>query len=318
MFASTTIGSFPRSNSLIEAINNHEHEIFTAPQLEAEYARCTREAIQVQESIDTPTDGQLRWDDILTPFAYEIEGMKVGGLIRFYDNNFYYRKPEATGKLSPPKQPVAAECYEKAKTINANVKPVIPGPYTFACLSTNSFYKKKQEFVFALADILASEAKALGQAGAEIIQIDEPSLVFTKISKDDLELARQAINTIAEATSAKLFLATYFGSANKILSRLLDFKVEIIGLDCTIPANVKALEEIDFTKKVCLGMLDARTTKMDSKKKIVAQIKKASKKIDSEKILVSPSAGLGFLPEIKAIEKINLLGEIVKELKSES
>ncbi|MBI5159794.1 hypothetical protein HY992_06785 [Candidatus Micrarchaeota archaeon] len=317
LFPSTTLGSFPRSNSVISSINDCKHEAITLQQLEENFSSATREVLLAQQNagITFPTDGQISWDDLLSPFASKISGMKLGGLIRFFDNNFYYRKPEATSELRAPEQPVAVAYYNKAKATSAAVRPVLPGPFTFADLSTNSFYKSKQEFVSALAGILAREANALEQAGAKVIQIDEPSLVFASISSDDLQLAKQAIETIAKATNAELFLSTYFGSAEKILPALLDFKTSLIGIDCTFPSNVKAVEEIDFTKKLCLGVLDARTTKKDSKKEVFEKIKRAGKSVSPEKLGVSPSACLGLLPYVKAIEKTNALGEITKELR---
>lgn len=320
IFPSTTLGSFPRSNKIISAINDCKHEKISTQQLDEEFARATKEVLQLQQNagIDFPTDGQLSWDDLLSPFASKIPGMKLGGLIRFYDNNFYYRKPEAASELHAPEQPVAPNYYNKAKATSAAVRPALPGPFSFADLSTNSFYKSKQEFVSALAGILAREAKALEQAGAEVIQIDEPSLAFSTISSDDLQFAKQAIETIAKATSAELFLSTYFGSVEKILPPLLDFDVSILGVDCTFASNVKALNETAITKKLCLGVLDARTTKKDSKKEVFEKIKLAGKSVSPEKLGVSPSAGLGLLPYVKAIEKTNALGEIARELRAGS
>ena len=98
-----------------------------------------REVVAEQEAagVDLVTDGQVRWDDILTPFARRIAGFEIGGLLRWFDNNVYYRRPVCKGPVEW-RGPACVEDYKfAASVVTRPVKAVIPGPVTFARLSVD-------------------------------------------------------------------------------------------------------------------------------------------------------------------------------------
>ncbi|MFH0930840.1 MAG: hypothetical protein V1890_02750, partial [Candidatus Zixiibacteriota bacterium] len=90
-----------------------------------------------------------------------------------------------------------------------------------------------------------------------------------------------------------------------------DLPVDIIGIDLVSkPGNLSFILEADLKKELILGCLDARNTKMEDEKEILKLIEKVSKKIPSEKIIISPSCGLEFLPHENALKKLKLLSSI--------
>src|SRR4030088_3076702 len=50
---------------------------------------------------DLVTDGHVRWPDAQTPLAAGLEGFTTPNddLIRYFDNNTYYRRPHVTGPV---------------------------------------------------------------------------------------------------------------------------------------------------------------------------------------------------------------------------
>ena len=100
--------------------------------------RSSRE--QEAAGIDIVTDGHARWDDILTPFARHIAGFEIGGLLRWFDNNVYYRRPICDGTLEW-RGPSSVDAFRvRASVASQPVKAVIPGPVTFARLSVDEHY----------------------------------------------------------------------------------------------------------------------------------------------------------------------------------
>ncbi|MEM4390195.1 MAG: hypothetical protein QXG98_06085 [Candidatus Micrarchaeia archaeon] len=321
MLLTTTLGSFTRPDYLIEAIRGFGKGEVSAEKLEATYRRATRAVImaQVNAGIDIPTDGQLRWDDIVTFFAGRMRGFELNGLIRFFDNNLYYRKPVCTGALAA--EPIAVESYRIARRMNRNVKPVITGPFTLADLSDNKFYKSKREFVLALADIVKREMAALEKEGAPLIQIDEPALVNRKLTDEEWAIASEALEGVLKGARAKTFLATYFGSIRDALPRLLDLPLFGIGIDCiSVPENEKEVlaHAKDFGEKsVGFGCIDARNTRMEDAKKVAARIVRLCRRFPPEKVLLHPSAGLEFLPYVSGVAKLKLLARIARLARKE-
>src|SRR3990172_662880 len=170
----------PKAVNLRRALTRFDKGEITSEGLNQAYrdtiARVVKE--QEQAGLDIVTDGQIRWDDTVTPFARQIEGMEIGGLTRYFDNNFYYRRPRVKGQMAF-KGPATVEDFRLASSLTKRlVKPVIVGPYTFAQLTQDDYYRDIEKFTLELARILRSEAEALEEAGAKLLQIDEPSLCF--------------------------------------------------------------------------------------------------------------------------------------------
>jgi 5-methyltetrahydropteroyltriglutamate--homocysteine methyltransferase len=60
------------------------------------------------------------------------------------------------------------------------------------------------------------------------------------------------------------------------------------------------------------GSLDARTTRMESVGEVVAAIRKVTAMVPAERLMVSPSAGLEFLPRSVAKGKLQRLVEATR------
>ena len=108
MLKTTVVGNYPKitedrtSVNLRRARNRFDLKKITKEELEQAYQDTLKRVIREQEEagVDLITDGQIRWDDLVTPFAKNIQGIEIGGLLRFFDNNVYYRRPIIKSKLS--------------------------------------------------------------------------------------------------------------------------------------------------------------------------------------------------------------------------
>ena len=99
-------------------------------------------------------------------------GFEIGGLLRWFDNNVYYRRPVCVGELEWG-GPSSVEVWRFASSVATKpVKAVIPGPVTFARLSVDEHYGTHEEFVLAIARVLAQEAFELEAAGVRYLQVD--------------------------------------------------------------------------------------------------------------------------------------------------
>ena len=108
MLKTTVVGNYPKITedktqvNLRLTLNKFDQKKITLVELEKAYQETINRVIAEQEEagLDIITDGQIRWDDLVTPFAKNIDGFKIGGLLRFFDNNVYYRRPVVKSKLS--------------------------------------------------------------------------------------------------------------------------------------------------------------------------------------------------------------------------
>jgi 5-methyltetrahydropteroyltriglutamate--homocysteine methyltransferase len=311
----TVVGNYPkipnrpRPARLRRAIAQLDRGEITRDDLARVADEVTIEAIQeqVDAGIDLITDGQIRWEDDQTYIMRALKGVEIGGLIRYFDTNTYYRQPEVVAPVAW-QGPILVRDYEFAVEHSAKpVKPVLTGPYTLAALSLDKHYGGVRKLALALADELRSEVRALAEAGASLIQISEPAIV---LRKDDVDILCEALARLLDGIDAEIALYTWFGDLNGILPRLLDLPVDTIGLDFARgPDNWEALKGVRFDKKLGLGIVDARNTKLETLDQIDDAIRRVSEFVPPERLYVNPTAGLEYLPREAAFEKLKRMVE---------
>lgn len=320
----TVIGSYPKvwegkdGTKLIGAISKYQKGVISNDRLNDIFDEVTRHTIEEQEKIgiDIITDGQIRWEDIVTHLAKDISGFKINGLNRFFDNNVYYRRPVVTKRLSKSKDLIVDEArFAKSCVKKSKLKSVLCGPYTFSRLSENRCYRSENKLILDIARLLNEEVKRLESIGIEYIQIDEPSLAYEP--PDDIRCIIEAINIVFDGClSAKKALYIYFGSvSNRVLSKLLRCDIDILGLDalCDNVDIIKLIKGSDFTKELGFGCVDARNTKIENPDALKLLFDRVSRVISPDRVYVGPNCGLEFLPHDRAVAKLNNMVRAVKE-----
>ena len=315
----TVVGSYPKPPRegqpfvLRRTLHDLEAGVATAADVRRAQDDLVREVIAEQEAagVDLVTDGCARWDDLLTPFAAHMAGFEVGGLLRWFDNNVYYRRPVCVGSVEW-RGPASVEVYRFAASVASRpVKAILPGPVTFARLSVDEHYRDHESFVLAIARVLAQEAFELQAAGAPVIQIDEAALLG---APEDLELAGRALGVITGELDTETLLVTYFGDAKRLGTELFRLPVEGFGFDLVAgPENAELIRQRP-NGKVQAGIVDARNTKLEPTEEVVRVIEGLARAVPPDSLLVSPSAGLEFLPRDKARAKLQRLSEAVERV----
>ncbi len=315
----TVVGSYPKppdegeTFKLRKTLHALERGEATVDDLRAAQDELVTAVIREQEAagIDIVTDGLVRWDDILTPIARQTAGLEIGGLLRWFDNNVYYRRPVCVGPIEW-RGPSTVEAFEFAKSVATHdVKAIIPGPVTFARLSVDEHYDNHQDFVLAIARLLAQEAFELEAAGCKHIQIDEPALLD---APEDLDLGAEALYVVTgELNEAETTLATYFGDIKRLGPQMFEYPVDYFGLDLVAgQENFQLLELLPAEKKLQAGIMDARNTKLETAEELGRVIEMLLPKITEDRLRLAPSAGLEFLPREKARAKLERLGDAAR------
>lgn len=306
----TVVGSYPkipnrpRPAKLRAAIARFERGEIGLDELRRVEDEVTIEVIQeqVEAGIDIVSDGQIRWEDDQTYFARRMDGFTIDGLIRYFDTNTYYRQPMVTGTVQW-RQPITVEDYRFAAAHSPRpLKALVTGPYTLAALSANEHYGSFGELVLALARELRQEVLALEKAGAPIIQVNEPAILKRK---EDFPLFRQALERMMEGVAAEVHLYTWFGDIEGLFPHIMELPFSAIGLDFVMgPANYEIIRRAPFTKKLGLGIVDARNTKLETVEEIVERIRRVTDVVALDSLYVNPSCGLEYLPRETAEAKL--------------
>lgn len=315
----TVIGAFPKISDdagrqeLRRALHRHDRGEIDDAALESVYAATTTAAINELEAagVDVINDGQVRWDDLLAPFARAWEGVSRGPLERYYDNNTYFRQPVIEGPIRSDGRTHVREFAFARAAAKAELKAAVCGPLTFATLAIDRHYRSLEERTLAVADALAEEIRGLARHGAKLVDIEDPALVA---APQHIDLAREAYRRLA-VPGVRLAVQTYFFPADRVLETLGSFPVAQVGLDLrsretAVLRRLYALED----KTVTLGIVDARNTKAESRSGLRALVDAALKLVPAERLWLAPNTSLEFVPHDVARAKLAALVSAVRDV----
>lgn len=308
------VGDEPGQMRLRKAYNKWEVGNISDEEMERVYQDYTKEVIQEQEDagIDVVTDGLLRWYGPLFHFARGFSGCEVDGLVRYFDTNFYVRQPRVVDEIGWEEPVVRDEFVSAEGFASVRLKPVVTGPFTLAYFSIDEFYGDFSELVMSFAKVVGEEVRELVKVGAEEIQIDEPAILGCK---ERFGVFSEGIEKVAEfKDDSQLDLFVYFGDSCPLFEDFQNLPVDLLGLDFTYSSKlVSLIEEVGCDKKLGMGMIDARNTKLENSEDILSKIERISPHIHSEEIYLNPSSGLEYLPRKKAFEKLKNMVRIGKK-----
>ena len=311
----TVIGAYPKigdgleAQELRRALHRHDRGEISDPELDKVFEEVTRLAIGEIEAagVDVTNDAQIRWDDLLSPFARTWSGVEPGPLERFYDNNTYFRQPVIDGRIVTDGRSLVRDYTFAAGVAKTKLKAAIPGPLTFATLAArDDQYDSLEERVLAIADATANEIAGLKAAGATMIDIEDPAVVALP---QHIELAREAYRRFADPDLA-LTLVTYFFPADPVLESLASFPVGAVGIDVR-SRDTTSFDRLDAfrTQHVVLGVVDARNTRLETADEVARYAERALKLVPQERLVLATTTSLEYLPRDVARAKLAALVE---------
>ena len=288
----STVGSFPKPDYLIEARARATRNAITRTELDRLERQATEFWVGVQEELglDVLVDGEQYRGDMVAYFAETMPGFSRGGLVRSYGNR-YYHKPVMVGPVRWP-GPMTVDWWRWTQSLTTRpVKGMLTGPYTLMDWSFDDHYPDRGSACLALAREVRKEVEALLDAGVRIIQIDEPAL---SVRPDELGFAVEAMHLVVDGLPAYYVVHACFGAFETIYPGLLDLPVD--NLDLAISHSALDLlgmfKKDPFTKDLSLGVLDVHTHTVEAADDVQARIRRGTAVLPADRIWVDPDCGL--------------------------
>jgi 5-methyltetrahydropteroyltriglutamate--homocysteine methyltransferase len=315
----TSVGSFPKPAYVQEARNQHAAGRLSRQELAEVERRATREVIALQEElgIDILVHGEMERGDMVVFFAEQLDGMKIGGLVRSYGNR-YYHKPVITGELRWP-GPMTVEMWRFAQGLTEKpVKGVLTGPYTMVDWSFDEHYGSRREAVLAMARVVRREAEELAKAGAKFVQVDEPA---ASTRPEEMELLSEALGVVTKGLPAKTITHICYGDFARVFHHIVNLPVDQLDLEMT-NSDYDLLELIrqhksEFRKELAIGVLDVHSHVIETVDQVKAGIKKGLEVLPPERLYVDPDCGLKTRTWQEAEAKLRVMVQAVREVKQE-
>jgi 5-methyltetrahydropteroyltriglutamate--homocysteine methyltransferase len=209
LLPTTVVGSYSVPEWLERLKTEYYQRRISAQHLAEINEVAIKAAVKDQElaGIDIVSDGELRRDNDVDYFLARIPGVHIPQ--RAKTDYFEYYDAEVTQPLpeladgSPDESPaslgLAADFRFIRQLTNRPVKFSFTGPVSLSRRIRDQAYAEPGELVRALARRLNAEARELAEAGADLLQIDEP---FLAGYPEQVDLAVEAVNIVTEGVPA--------------------------------------------------------------------------------------------------------------------
>ncbi|KAG6041961.1 homocysteine methyltransferase Met26 [Claviceps citrina] len=230
-------------------------------------------------------------------------------MVKWFDSNYHYVKPtlqdNQTFKLVDSPKAVAE--FKEAKEAGINTRPVLVGPVSFLHLGKADRGQSVDpiDLLDKLLPVYEQLLVQLKEAGAETVQIDEPTLVFDLPAKTKAAF-KPAYEKFAGLGDKipKLVFTTYFGD---IVHNLDLLPKDIYAVHIDLVRNPEQLETVAgaIGSKTILsaGVVDGRNIWKTNFKRAIETVESAVQKLGKERVIVATSSSLLHTPHTLASEK---------------
>ena len=249
-----------------------------------------RVAVQPYAAMDGKGPGDYIWEVIETRLTPTVEG-PIG----------------ATGLQLDRAWKAIAPMTEKPVKIGSISAQVI------SHMVTNEYYKDRRGLLLALSDALNGEYHALADAGAPLVQIEEPSIHQSMQVAGQEITAEQYVEAFNREVAGlrgktEVWCHTCWGSpgAQKMFPAGASYEKALPYLD-QLDVDVITLEGasnngLDFAhygsmiskdKKIAVGVISHRTLQIERPEEVAELIRRALKYIEPERLILSSDCGFG-------------------------
>jgi 5-methyltetrahydropteroyltriglutamate--homocysteine methyltransferase len=344
----TMVGSYPRPRWFnYQLLGKDVRVAFKHVDHAEAYADATQVSIRDQEEagLDIVTDGQMYFDDyvgVIGSFCWYMYE-RIGGFDEAKEEH-----PSAVGAATMTKEiallsewggvnnsgPVSygpirlVDLYKiGARYATKPLKVSVgAGPVNLAWHVYFNHYKDPRELSYALAPIFNAEMKALVDAGATFLQFEDLGAwlpLFTQ-NEDDYTWIADVIHQCINGVDAKIAWHFCYGNAwgnrlsgifpagyETVLPHFYDLPIDQYVLDFANRdmIDVESLKSLPKDKEVAVGVVDVRTSMVETPEEIAARIRKVIDVVSPERVYLTTDCGMKPLARLVAQMKLKALAE---------
>lgn len=328
LLPTTIVGSYPQPEWLIDRAKLagrfpprvRARELWRiAPEfLQEAQDDATIMAIKAQEDagIDIVTDGEMRRESYSNRFATALEGVDIDNPGSALDRSGHPNPvPRVVGKIRRKHAVEVDDVLFLRRHTRRNIKISVPGPFTMAQQAQIDYYDGRRELAaLDYAAAVNEEIRDLLDAGADVVQIDEPYMQARPQEARAWGLA--ALNRALAGIRGMTAVHICFGYAAIIHSRPSGYSflpelqdctcgqvsVETAqsGLDCSVLAALSG-------KSIMLGVIDLSDMNVETPAVVAARIRCALPFVKPKDIIVCTDCGMKYLPREVAFAKLQAM-----------
>jgi 5-methyltetrahydropteroyltriglutamate--homocysteine methyltransferase len=327
VLTTTVVGSYPQPDWLVDRAMLSKgvprvrlRAMWRVPDEFLEQAQDDATIVAIRDmeraGIDIITDGEIRRESYSNRFATALDGVDPDnpGVItnRVGQETLV---PRVIGPIRRTRPVELRDMQFLRRNTDRPAKITLPGPFTLAQQARNEHYRDVEELAMDFAEAVNAEAHDLQDAGANVIQLDEPWL------RNDPEAAARyavpAINRALAGLTVPTALHLCFGYAAVVkhqkptgysfLPQLAGTIAQQISIEAAQPKlDLGVLSDL-AGKTVILGVIDLADPAVDTIEQVTSRIQAGLARVPAERLVLAPDCGMKYLPRHTAFNKLCML-----------
>jgi 5-methyltetrahydropteroyltriglutamate--homocysteine methyltransferase len=195
-------------------------------------------------------------------------------------------------------------------------KMTVPGPFTMSQQAQDDYYGASDKVGMAYAEAVRGEILDLFDAGADVVQVDEPYMQARPEAARDYGL--DALRHATDGLPGTAAVHICFGYAAIIHERPsgYSFLPELAATECDQVSIETAQSSLDLAvldeladKTIILGVLDLSTDEVETPETVADRIRRAFPHAGPERLIAAPDCGMKYLSREAAYGKLEALVE---------
>lgn len=279
--------------------------------------------------IDIVTDGEQRrrhyiWGflESLAEVDFDNLGLRKSRGQRYVEET---KAPLIKNELSWP-GPVMLDAYRFAtQHTDRAIKVTLPGPMTVAdSVIDEAGGRDDPEFAMMYAEILNKEARALADAGCDVIQIDEPcfNIYVDAVADWGIEALERAFDGVTATRAVHICYGygvpavldwktenTDWGHYHKTLPLLGKSAIDQVSVECAASGVDLSVLESLRGKDVLVGVIDVGSEEVESAETVAGRIRAALDHVEADHLIACTDCGLVPRSRTAAAGKLHALAE---------
>lgn len=302
--ATTTIGSFPQTDSIRQARRAFKAQDIDEQQYTQAIQKEIQQAIHEQEAIglDVLVHGEAERNDMVEYFGEQLNGFAFTqfGWVQSYGSRCV-KPPIIYGDVSR-KQAITVEWSKYAQSLSEKkVKGMLTGPTTILAWSFEREDLPAPQIADQIALALRDEVLDLEKNGIDVIQIDEPAfrelLPLRKSEQPQyLEWSVNAFRLSAAGVADTTQIHTHmcYSEFNEIIDSIARLDADVITIESS-RSDMELLQtfnDFKYPNEIGPGVYDIHSPRIPTKEEVSDLIEQAAKHIPVDQLWVNPDCGL--------------------------
>jgi 5-methyltetrahydropteroyltriglutamate--homocysteine methyltransferase len=275
--------------------------------------------------LDVITDGEMRRESYSNRFATALEGVDIDNPGTALDRSGHPNPvPRIVGQIRRQHPVEVDDVRFLRRHTDRPIKMTVPGPFTMTQQAQNDHYPDEASIALAYAEAVNEEIRDLFDAGADMVQIDEPYLQARPEKAREYGVA--ALERALDGISGMTAVHVCFGYAAIIHERPsgYSFLPELAACSCDAVSIETAQSQLDCSvlaelpgKKIILGVIDLGDHTVETADVVADRIRRALPYVPAEDLIAAPDCGMKYLPREVAFGKMRALAGGARAVRDE-